>query len=197
MTILIIDHHDSFVYNLVNWFQKNSRIKTIVESYNNFNPVKIQQPITKYSAVIFSPGPGHPHQYEKSKALYLSLNGKIPFLGVCLGYQIMLTSHNAEIKQVAKSPLHGEQIQLRKKIKSRLLPDDVLKGYFVLYNSLGIPVHDKVFEDRFNLLAQKGQFSLAAEHKSLPHVGVQFHPESFASSNGDYFLHSFLRLISC
>ncbi|MES2614045.1 MAG: hypothetical protein V4591_01380, partial [Bdellovibrionota bacterium] len=76
-------------------------------------------------------------------------------------------------------------------------PENALQGYFVLYNSLGVHKGDSVFQKNFNLLVSEGQFSLAAEHVSLPHVGVQFHPESFASPAGEYFMQCFLRLLNC
>ena len=193
MTVLFVDHHDSFVNNLISWFKKNYSGDVVVAKCDELNKIKLRS----ISAVVFSPGPGHPSEYKSSLDFYKNLPPTIPFLGVCLGYQIMLYAHGAQLMQIAATPVHGQQVKIGKKVSSHLLPPDVLQGYFVLYNSLGIELNDSVFQKDFVLLASKGKFSLAAEHVLFPRVGVQFHPESFASIGGDYFMRSFLRLIQC
>ena len=195
MTILFVDHHDSFVYNLISWFKKNSGQKILVVDPDNLDEVKKNFLSLNIRCVIFSPGPGNPLEYKNSLSFYQWLPNSIPFLGVCLGYQIMLCAYNASIEQVAKIPIHGKQFRISKKISSRLLPQDAFEGYLVLYHSLGVATQNLVFQKHFNLLVSHGKYSMAAEHVTLPHLGVQFHPESFASSQGEYFLQCFLRLI--
>ncbi len=194
MKIIFVDHNDSFVCNLISWFQQNSKDEIVVLNCNELNKLKQKVLLRETRAVIFSPGPGHPCEYLSSIHFYQNLPAHIPFLGVCLGYQLMLYARGATLKQISEKPIHGQQVKLCKKISSRLLSANSLQGYFVLYNSLGVEIDDPVFQNKFKLLAAK-KYALAAEHVFLPHVGVQFHPESFASTGGDYFLRSFLRLL--
>lgn len=192
MTILFVDHHDSFVNNLVCWFKRNYHGDVLIVQSSELHKVRIKN----LSAVIFSPGPGHPVEYKNSIAFYLGLPKHIPFLGVCLGFQIMLCAHGATLEQVAKIPVHGRQIKLSKAKPSQFLQQDALHGYFVRYNSLGVRVNDIVFCKDIALLAGQGEFAMAVEHVQLPRIGVQFHPESFASPGGEHFMRSFLKLVN-
>lgn len=190
--LLIIDHNDSFTNNLVNWFKKYSKYN--VEKLNCFEIAKIQKKdmLKQVVAVIFSPGPGHPLDYPESIFFYQNMPSQIPFLGVCLGHQIMLAANGAKIQTTPSFPIHGRQIKIETKNPSRVLPNYVFNGTFVLYNSLGSLESDNVFQTHAVSLHSENQVCLIAEHKTLPHVGVQFHPESFASSGGHDFLIAFL-----
>lgn len=191
--ILFIDHNDSFVHNLIAWFKENSRAKVQIVNCSDLNKVSLK----KVKLVVFSPGPGHPKDYQSSISFYQKLPPALPFFGVCLGFQMMLLANGAKIVPVAKQPIHGKQIILQKNIESRLLPPNALKGYFVLYNSLGIEKNDLIFRNEFTLLSTHSKFALAAEHAQRPHLGVQFHPESFASPGGDFFMRHILKLLKC
>ncbi len=196
MNLLIVNHYDSFVFNLVSWFQKHSSYHVFVIDYqdlpNSFN----KHFFNKYQAIIFSPGPGHPKEYKKSIDLYKQMPINTPFFGVCLGHQIMLHANHARIKQIKNKPIHGQQIFVKQKKSSKLVPKSgKFSGKIVLYNSLGISVKDFVFKETFHLLMSYENFSLVTEHTILPQIGVQFHPESFASPNGKFFMKLFLRLL--
>jgi anthranilate synthase component 2 len=196
MTLLIVDHHDSFVHNLVNWFRSHLTQDILFINCDALDEIEKNFSSLNISGVVYSPGPGHPSEYSKSISFYRNFCTDIPFLGVCLGYQIMLYSYGAHVSQVSNNPIHGNQIHFSKKIKSKFLPSHALKGYFVLYHSLGIETTQDVFKTHFHLLACNGNISMAAEHMIYPHLGVQFHPESFASPNGGILLQGFLRLLN-
>lgn len=188
--LILIDHNDSFTNNLCSWFQKNSKYP--VKKFNCFDlPILMDQHDIR--AVIFSPGPGKPQDYKDSILFYQNLASHIPFLGVCLGHQIMLSAHGGHIAPTLKYPMHGRQIRILSAGHSRVLPNYVFNGTFVLYNSLGCLTSDDVFQNEMISLCSEDQMCIAAEHKSLPHIGVQFHPESFASSGGHDFLNAFLQ----
>ena len=191
MTLLFVDHHDSFVYNLISWFRNKYIGDIIVVQSNNINKIDLKS----IRGVIFSPGPGHAKEYPTSLEFLKSLPPNLPFLGVCLGYQMMLHAYGAKLISVSQLPEHGRQIKICKKINSRLFSPHTLQGYFVLYKSLGVPWDDSVFQKDFRLLAHENKISLAAEHVQFPHMGVQFHPESFASTGGDNLLKGFLKLV--
>lgn len=188
--LLFVDHNDSFTNNLVAWFAAHSSHEICVVNCSEIERVTY---LDSVKCVVFSPGPGHPLDYPKSKAFYQKIPPSIPFLGVCLGHQMMLASHGANIVPTTSYPVHGRQIEVHANLESRLLPKCVLSGTFVLYNSLGCLKTDEIFAKTMQLLYSEDNMCLVAEHKALPHIGVQFHPESFASSGGHIFLNAFLR----
>jgi anthranilate synthase/aminodeoxychorismate synthase-like glutamine amidotransferase len=189
---LIIDHNDSFTNNLVSWFKKYSKYDVKKLNCFEIDDIGQQDLLKQVVAVVFSPGPGHPLDYPKSISFYQNIPSSIPFLGVCLGHQIMLAAYGANIRRTPNFPIHGRQIKIKATSPSRVLPNYVFNGTFVLYNSLGSLESDHVFQNHAVSLHSENQMCLIAEHKKLPHIGVQFHPESFASSGGHDFLIAFL-----
>jgi anthranilate/para-aminobenzoate synthase component II len=191
--ILFIDHFDSFSNNLIGWFEsKGLNFQKItcdkLLSIHNFDDIK---------AVIFSPGPGHPSQYNESLNLYKRIPYHIPFLGVCLGHQLLLMAEGGVISQINKKPMHGRQIQVKPSNFSKYFKNSELHGRFVLYNSLGCKISDPIFSKNMVALASENGFVIATEHCLYPRIGIQFHPESFASPAGFKVLNTFLRLIKC
>ena len=84
--ILFVDHFDSFSNNLISWFEaKGCSIKLI--THDKLNSIQSFEGI---KGVIYSPGPSHPVEYQNSIAFYKTIPDNIPFLGVCLGHQILL-----------------------------------------------------------------------------------------------------------
>ncbi|KAB8036266.1 hypothetical protein GCL60_15900 [Silvanigrella paludirubra] len=190
--ILFIDHYDSFSNNLISWFLSKGLNLSII-SYNELEKINSFDNI---KGVIYSPGPGHPSEYTESLKFYKKIPEKMPFLGVCLGHQLLLYSEGGKITQISKKPIHGRQITLSNSCPSKFFLENDLNGTFVLYNSLGCKIDDPIFKENMLALAFEEGFVLATEHKVFPRIGVQFHPESFASPGGNTILNSFLRLIS-
>ncbi len=194
MTLLIIDHHDSFVLNLANWFQYYYKKQTIVLSYSDlpdhFNKIK-----KKINGVVFSPGPGLPEHYVRSLNFYGQIPADIPILGVCLGHQLLLNYWGATLEKILKVPCHGVQISHRQDIKPRFFPSTKLDGPVVFFNSWVVKSNDNVFKHSFDSLWSRHGYCLMAEHKFRPQVTVQFHPESFASPAGHSILKMFLKAV--
>lgn len=191
--ILFVDHYDSFTNNLTSWFlAKNVELKIIpydkLDSIPSFEGIK---------GIIFSPGPGHPSEYKKSLDFYKSIPPQIPFLGICLGHQLLLYAEGADICQISQNPIHGRQVHISQTNQSNYFKDNELSGIFVCYNSLGCKTNDPLFSKNMVALAAENEFILATEHKIYPRIGLQFHPESFASPGGNSILNTFLRLILC
>jgi len=190
--LLYVDHYDSYTNNLTSWFiYKKTNLKMI--PFDKLNSIKSFKNI---KGVIFSPGPGHPSEYTESIDFYKKIPKSVPFLGICLGHQILLYSEGGNISQISDKPIHGRQITISQSNPSKFFLKNELLGTFVLYNSLGCKIDDPIFSQNMLALASYSGFILATEHKDLPRIGVQFHPESFASPGGNIILNSFLRLIS-
>lgn len=187
--ILLVDHNDSFTNNLSSWFQFHSKYE--LKNINCHDIAHIQN-FSDIQAVIFSPGPGHPLDYPESISLYQRLPDHLPFLGICLGHQLMLASHGALICRSEHYPIHGRQVTIKKSKPCRVLSNYVFNGSFVLYNSLCCFKEDPVFLKEIQSIFHEKRMNLIAEHRTKPHVSVQFHPESFASLGGHDFLIRFL-----
>ncbi|WGL58726.1 aminodeoxychorismate/anthranilate synthase component II [Pigmentibacter sp. JX0631] len=191
--ILFIDHHDSFSNNLISWFQA----KDLAMKVLSYSELSENIELNNIKALIFSPGPGHPQDYPLSLTLLKHLPKQVPFLGVCLGHQLLLHEQGGKIEQVHQTPVHGRQIKSKPIHSSRYFSPSDLAGIFVLYNSLGCKFKDPIFMQSMIALAVEDSFVLATEHIVYPRIGLQFHPESFASPGGNNVLLSFLRLIKC
>ncbi len=191
--ILFIDHNDSFSNNLTSWFLAKSLPLKVISYEHLTSDYQFNNEI----AVIFSPGPGHPSDYPKSLRLLQNLPPAIPFLGICLGHQLLISYYGGKIEQIQETPIHGRQIFCQQRQASRYIKKEELEGLFVLYNSLGCKINDPIFQQSMLALAVEESVVLATEHTTYPRIGLQFHPESFASPGGNNILLSFLRLIKC
>ena len=100
--IYIIDHNDSFTYNVVHQFSLYDDVEC--DNYNSINDNKLK----KASTIIFSPGPGNPKNYPSTSNIYKKFKGKKKMIGICLGFQQILFSEGAKIVE-QKKIYHGYQ----------------------------------------------------------------------------------------
>ena len=94
--IYLIDHQDSFTYNLMHLLENFDEV--FVSNFFEINNKKLDQS----SLVVFSPGPGEPKDYPRSNQLYKKLKGKKKILGICLGFQLILHNEKGIIVQQKK-----------------------------------------------------------------------------------------------
>jgi anthranilate synthase/aminodeoxychorismate synthase-like glutamine amidotransferase len=189
-SVLFVDHFDSFSNNVVALLRSLGAKVDIVQSAH------VQEiSLHPYHAIVLSPGPGHPQDYPNSLELIKRIPPEIPLLGVCLGHQMLLHADGGLIVQTCTVPMHGRTFKIESlKTTPRLLAPECFYGKCVLYNSLGCSEVDKPFQTSWQNLASENSFSLIAEHRFLPRIGVQFHPESFVSDQGVPLFHGFLML---
>ena len=100
--IYIIDHNDSFTYNVVHQFSLYDEVEC--DNYNAISESKLK----KASVIIFSPGPGNPKNYPSSSKIYKKFKGKKKIIGICLGFQQILFCEGAKIVE-QKKIYHGFQ----------------------------------------------------------------------------------------
>ena len=89
--IYIIDHNDSFTYNVVHQFSLYDDVEC--DNYNAVDDNKLK----KASTIIFSPGPGNPKNYPSTSKIYKKFKGKKKMIGICLGFQQILFCEGAKI----------------------------------------------------------------------------------------------------
>lgn len=177
MRVLLIDNHDSFTYNLAHLvFQAAGVMPTVVHPEDlTAGHLGLSAPAQNAQNqppdyIIISPGPGRPEEYP---AWFPGIFAAppAPILGVCLGFQGMCMAFGATLSR-AKHPRHGE----------------VTEGH-MRYHSLAVT--DLPPELEATEVAADGTL-MAARHRSLPIRGVQYHPESIASSGGLELMREFL-----
>lgn len=152
-------------------------------------------------AVVLSPGPGHPRDYdlEDLKAFLQNTRPTVPVLGVCLGLQTLLHWDGMEVVPLAGAGgpvVHGRVKPITRNGWELLPPFHNLQASWgmVFYNSLGIRWNDQATQNRHWFLAPSvddDPYVTVAVHRYRPWAGVQFHPESFASREGSAVFQGF------
>ncbi len=187
MKILLIDNYDSFTYNLYHYF---SSLKCKVEVFRN-DKIKIEQiKKKKYRKIVISPGPGNPNQAGSCIKIVKKFYKTIPILGVCLGHQVIGQVFNSKIIG-AKKLMHGKTSIIKHK------GIGIFKG---INKAISGTRYHSLIIDRKNLgkdlviTAQTtDRIIMGIMHKKYNVHGVQFHPESFKTTDGMKLLKNFLK----
>lgn len=187
---LIIDNYDSFTFNLYQYLGELGA-NPIVKRNDELSLAEIEK--IKPTHVVISPGPGRPEDpdyFGVCLEVILKLSEKIPTLGVCLGHQGLCYAFGAKVIAAPKV-MHGKTSQvvhtgkgIFQNIKSPLTA--------MRYHSL--VVDKKGFPGELTVTATEKQSGLimAAQHKTRPLFGIQFHPESIGTPEGKKILKNFL-----
>lgn len=176
--VLLIDHDDSFVHMLADYFRQVGAAVTVVRY------VHAQQMLGSkdYDLLVLSPGPGRPEDFEIAKTIDTALGKKLPIFGVCLGLQAIGEYFGGHLGQLSQ-PAHGRpsRIQVRGGRLMQNLPNEIVIGR---YHSLFVE-RDSMPEVLSVTATTEDGVAMVIEHKSLPVGGVQFHPESLMSLGGE------------
>ena len=186
--ILLIDNYDSFTYNL---YQMVATLGAQVEVVRN-DALSVDEILRLApTAVILSPGPGHPRDAGVSPELFARLPEEVPLLGVCLGHQGLVMHYGGEL-DVDPAPTHGKAslVHHDKDALFRDLPNPFPAGR---YHSLRARRDTLPEVLRLTAWTSEG-FVMAVRHTTLPRFGVQFHPESILTPQGARILARFLEL---
>lgn len=173
--ILLVDHQDSFVHTLSNYFrQTGATVKTM-----RFDKAIACLQAEDFDLVVLSPGPGQPKDFQLSNIIDAVLNKKIPLFGVCLGLQGMVEYFGGSLK-ILNYPMHGKVskilIENRSPLFNGFSPSFVAGRYHSLY------ANESDFPDSLLVTARSEDgVIMAISHKTLPVHAVQFHPETILS----------------
>ena len=188
--MLLIDNYDSFTYNLVQAFAAQGA--TVIVHRNDAISVADAQAIEPTHLVI-SPGPGRPENAGSSLAMIAAFAGSIPVLGVCLGHQCLVHHFGGRIIR-AERLMHGKTSMATHDGETIFagLPQPFEVGR---YHSLS--AEQDSLPDDLVLTSQtdRGEI-MGVRHRPLPLEGVQFHPESVLTPEGDRLMANFMRLAS-
>ncbi len=176
--VLLIDHDDSFVHMLADYFRQVGASVTVVRYVHALDMLRQK----RWDLLVLSPGPGRPEDFGIRKTIDAALEKKLPVFGVCLGVQAIGEYFGGELGQLSQ-PAHGRpsRVQVRGGRLMRNLPNEIVIGrYHSLY------VEPDSMPDVLSVTAStEDGVAMALEHKTLPVAGVQFHPESLMSLGGE------------
>ena len=186
--ILLIDNYDSFTYNLVQAFAANGAEVLV---YRN-DAISIDDALKLGAThLVISPGPGRPENAGNSLAMIGAFAGKIPMLGVCLGHQSLVHSFGGEIVR-ADRLMHGKTSMVNH--DNSALFDGMSQPFEAgRYHSLCAEAQSLPDELVVTAKTSRGEI-MGVRHRSLPLHGVQFHPESVLTPEGDKLMTNFMRM---
>ena len=178
--IYIIDHQDSFTWNVVHQFSKYEEV--YCSNYFEINQKKLDHSNT----IILSPGPGSPKDYPFTSKIYRKYKSKKKIVGICLGYQQILFNEKGKIVQ-QKNIYHGYQSKVKVTKESKLFKKN--KIFKVgRYHSLKLYEPYQSKNIKISMRCAKTMIPMAIEDLNNNVFGFQFHPESFLTKNGKYLI---------
>jgi anthranilate synthase/aminodeoxychorismate synthase-like glutamine amidotransferase len=185
--VLLIDNYDSFTYNLVQSFLVLGA-EVIVHRNDQITVDEALQ--LEPTHLVISPGPGRPEDAGVSLDMIAAFQNSVPILGVCLGHQSLVQHFGGRIVSAARL-MHGKtsQIEHDGKVLYAGLPQPCEVGR---YHSLAAE-RDSIPEVLEVTARTAGGEIMGVRHRELPVEGVQFHPESVLTPDGDRLLENFLR----
>lgn len=179
VNILLVDHEDSFVHTLANYFRQTG---ATVNTVRTPVPEEIFDSL-KPDLVVLSPGPGSPTDFDCKATIKKARARELPIFGVCLGLQALAEAYGGELRQLAV-PMHGKPSRIRV-----LEPGLVFSG---LGKEVTVGRYHSIFADpatlprEFMITAESEDGTIMGiEHAKEPVAAVQFHPESIMTLGGE------------
>jgi anthranilate synthase/aminodeoxychorismate synthase-like glutamine amidotransferase len=188
--ILVLDHYDSFVYNLVQMVESAGFECRVVRSDA---AVAEELAALEPDGIILSPGPGRPEDAGCMVELVHRLPEATPVLGVCLGHQALGLAFGGRVAR-APVPVHGKSSPVRHRGEGILagVPSPFEAGR---YHSLAVLAEE--LPPEVEVVGWTGDgVVMALRHRSLPRFGLQFHPESILTPEGPRIMANFLALVA-
>ncbi len=186
--LLLVDNYDSFTYNLVQAFLV---LGADVLVYRN-DEISVAQALElNPSHLCISPGPGRPDDAGVSLAMLAAFEQRVPILGVCLGHQSLVQHFGGRIISAPRL-MHG---------KTSMITHDGAGVYAGLsqpfqagrYHSLAAEEESMPAALLITARSERGEI-MGVRHRQLPVEGVQFHPESVLTPEGNRLLGNFLAM---
>lgn len=176
MKTIIIDHDDSFTYNLQHW------LSPICSEIKIINHLELQKNLHAH-LIVLSPGPHSPQAYPHVLDFLNNLSQRTAVFGVCLGLQILVHMSGGQIKPYTP-PLHGKKSKLQ-----------IENPTYNAFNNLNVARYHSLYcaqydTQQFETIAksQDDNKPMWLCHREKKWMGVQFHPESFLTENSDLHL---------
>ena len=172
--LLMIDNYDSFVYNLVRYFEElGEEIKVVRNDKITIKEIKEMN----IDGIVISPGPKSPKEAGISMEIIDNFKGELPILGICLGHHCIGQYFNANVRK-GKEPVHGKMFYINHNEE----------GLFEnVKNPIRVTRYHSLIVDKDNLPScleitseTQDEVIMGIKHKEYEIHGVQFHPEACA-----------------
>ena len=188
MRILVFDNYDSFTYNLVHLVEKITHIK--VDVYRN-DQIALEE-VKEYDKIILSPGPGIPEEAGLLLPLIKEYAATKSILGVCLGHQAIGEAFGGKLINLS-TVYHGVATNCQLSIENsqlfKGLPSVIEVGRYHSWI-----VSDENFPGELEVTARDDNgYIMGLQHKTYDVQGVQFHPESVLTPDGEKILINWLK----
>jgi len=187
--IFVVDNYDSFTWNLVQALGKLDRDVEVARN-DRFDPEEIVA--RRPSAIVVSPGPGRPERAGRTfEMIAAAERGEIPLLGVCLGHQAIAAFHGGCVER-APAPRHGKTSPVvhdgSPLFAGMANPFEAGRYHSLVVREEGLP------EELAVTARTPDGVVMALSHRSKAVFGVQFHPESVLTPEGETLLANFVAL---
>lgn len=189
LRMLVIDCHDSFVYNLVQLLREQTLAEFDICSVDAVPLDKLHL----YDALLLSPGPGTPDELPLLMQAIAQCERTHAMLGICLGHQALTLHFSGSLRQIVH-PRHGHLSQLKHTgdpIFHGLEQGTAVGRYHSWVTS------EQALPEVLEIIAtctEERTEIMAIRHKDLPIYGLQFHPESMITEEGWRYIHNFLTI---
>jgi anthranilate synthase component 2/para-aminobenzoate synthetase component 2 len=186
--LLLIDNYDSFTYNLVQAFLV---LGADVRVYRN-DEITVEQALAlEPTHLCISPGPGRPEDAGVSLAMIGAFAGRVPVFGVCLGHQSLVHHFGGRIVSAPRL-MHGKTSMVthdgRTIFQGMSNPFEAGRYHSLTAEDASLPACLEV-----TARTERGEI-MGVRHRTLPLEGVQFHPESVLTPEGNRLMENFLRI---
>jgi anthranilate synthase component 2 len=187
---VVVDHHDSYTYNLVHLV---AEVTGVLPEVVEHDEIAADALLGKgFSHIVLSPGPGSPDdERDFSVGRAVLLEAQVPVLGVCLGMQGMVSVYGGQVRQV--EPAHGE-VAVVTHDGTGVLHGVPAPFRAVRYHSLAAVALPDVLTANAWCETGTGPVVMGVAHRAKPQWGVQFHPESILTEHGAAIMANFLEL---
>lgn len=186
MKLLVFDNYDSFTYNLVHLVEKIIHGKVDVYRNDQLSLEKVKE----YDKIILSPGPGIPSEAGALLPLIRAYAKEKSILGVCLGHQAIGEAFGGKLENLS-TVYHGvaTPCALGKNSLFEGLPSSIPVGRYHSWI-----VKEEGFPEELEITARdENNYIMALQHKTYDVKGVQFHPESVLTPDGETILRNWLK----
>jgi anthranilate synthase/aminodeoxychorismate synthase-like glutamine amidotransferase len=185
--VLFIDNLDSFTFNLVESFERlGAHVRVVRNRIAADEALRIARETN--ALLVVSPGPGRPEDAGCIVELIGKAKGQVPLFGVCLGHQAMVLEAGGAVTR-AGHIVHGKGSFVQHDGKGPLsgLPSPLMVGRYHSLCTRDPP-------QRFTVHAALDGMAMCISDVAAKQVGVQFHPESILTPQGDAILKNVLEM---